>query len=117
MTGSPLPSLAMQPLEEAELTSLYDAAPDVRHDDTESEGSERRRDNPHHFSGPQFAGEGRDVATDENADAIAVEHIRWCQSQGMTPRDIVKMFGHIKHPRRPTFDDAVWVIAAKWIQL
>lgn len=52
----------------------------------------------------------------DEAAVIAMEHVRWCQSHGVTPRDILLGLG-LHSPAVPSWDDAWCALARAWLGL
>src|SRR5690349_18102056 len=54
----------------------------------------------------------------DQAIAVAVEHCRWCQAIGMSPQQVIDVFTRrVTNTNRPSWDHAVWLIAAEWHEL
>ena len=56
------------------------------------------------------------LARHDRAISIACEHIRWCQSQGISPGLVIgSLGGHSEDGN--TWDDAVHFVARRWFEL
>lgn len=50
----------------------------------------------------------------EQAASIALEHVRWAQANGQTPRMILRALGLCRRPGA-TWDDAFAALASAWL--
>lgn len=54
----------------------------------------------------------------DEAMAVAVEHIRWARSEGMSPAQIVTEY-RLRPPNMttPSWDEVTWAVALAWTHL
>lgn len=50
--------------------------------------------------------------------AVAIEHVRWARSEGMSPAQIVKEFRLTPmNATSPSWDEVTWAVALAWTHL